>query len=186
MAGRGTDIFSIIVSITGLVKNALAYKKVNQSARTDIMWTASLLEEHAHNVFVVMQEAWVARDMAGVKEWVTDEFYNRYTAHFEMNKADSIHNLVEDVEVLSVTILDTEDYKDDSRDTYSALIKGTMRDYTISEITGKVIRNVGRQLSEFGDIYFFTRSSDNKWLLREIDTEADGLDMAVTRNYRET
>lgn len=61
-----------------------------------------------------------------------------------------------------------------------------MRDYTISEITGKVIRNVGRQLSEFGDIYFFTRSSDNKWLLREIDTEADGLDMAVTRNYRET
>ncbi|MBX2905757.1 MAG: TIM44-like domain-containing protein [Taibaiella sp.] len=186
------QLFFAVLVILGAIAFAIvvAYRRVKASAnlkasaKQDPIWDKTQLEQIAFNAFCAIQNAWVARDMSSVREMVTNEFYERYTSHFDMNRKDGIHNIVEDAEVNKVIILRTEDFKDDSRDGYSAYIAGFLRDYTVSDITGKVIRNVDKQLSEFADIYYFIRSGD-KWLLREIDTEADDLDMAVSRNYRE-
>lgn len=181
-------IFTVI-SAAGLVvakfyNRGKASINLRVSARQDPIWHEQVLERHTLDTFQAMQRAWLARDMSGVRDRVTEEFFQRYTAHFAMNKQDQIINIVEDVEVTTVLVLGAEDYKDDSRDTYSARISGAMCDYTISEVTGKPIRNVGKEITDFADNYYFIRMGE-RWLLREIDTKGDDIDIAVSKNYRE-
>ncbi|HEV2833327.1 MAG TPA: hypothetical protein VGW31_15210, partial [Hanamia sp.] len=86
--------------------------------------------------------------------------------------------------VADVKIISCEDFSDNSKDSFIAYIKGSIVDYTISEKTGRIIKNEKQEEEKFEDTYHFVRQR-NKWLLNYIDNDVTISDLISAKNYRE-
>ena len=124
------------------------------------------------------------RNLVYVKNLISKELYDNYKVQLDFMKTNHEKNVMESIEIKGITIISTEDYKDNSRDAFVAYVEGKMIDYSINELTGKIIKNKKQESAYFADTYHFTRSG-NDWILNNISNKVSISDIKQSVNIKE-
>jgi hypothetical protein len=187
--GRGINPLTIIFLIISIVFSIMAYfrhkaaLKVIKAAKEN-MWDLSNLQLTAETAFFKFQDAWTERDLSKMSSLITYSFYNRYRLQLDEMKAKGEKNMIESISIASTNIICCRDYKNNQADTFSALIKGSLIDYTIKENTDRLIKGSKSQKEKFTDYYVFTRDG-NSWLLNEVINDPELGIILEAKSYSE-
>ncbi len=188
--GKGNILILIVWAIyTGLLTLFLFLRKreainVIKLAK-DHIWDIDNLNQCTEKAFYAMQDAWSERNLDKVSSIITYNLYQTYHNQLEEMKEKKEKNMLDDITLNSIQIISCKDYTDDSKDSFTAYITGSMADYTIQENTGKIITNENREVKKFKDCYIFTRDG-NTWLLNEIVNDAELYNVVNAESYTDT
>ncbi|MDD2797013.1 MAG: TIM44-like domain-containing protein [Bacteroidales bacterium] len=164
----------LVLGIYYIGKVYSAYRKASKTekildviSKADSFWDVGEMKSHTFDLYHKMQTAWTKRDLDPVKSELTPELIVNLQNLLDDMKAKNEINMLYFVYIDEVKIIGCEDYLDNNRDSFTALITGTVQDYIINEVTQKLITNVNKKLEEYNETYHFIRK-DNKWLLNEM------------------
>jgi hypothetical protein len=134
-------------------------KLIDKSAAQDPIWKEKDLKEIAKFAFLKMQEAWEKADVEIAAPLLSENLYHTYAKsiarHAPRNKASfKLKTSIETLEVVGM-----EDRKDDSKDKFTAHIRGTLT-------TQK------EENEAFEELYQFVRF-ENRWILYNIKSQMD-------------
>ncbi len=183
-------LLPFILIYVAIKKQNIAQKKRESSqvlalaAQEDPIWNENNLKSHTQQIFFKMQQAWMDRNLVYVKNLISKELYDNYKVQLDFMKTNHEKNMMESIEIKGITIISTEDYKDNSRDAFVAYVEGKMIDYSINELTGKIIKNKKQESAYFADTYHFTRSG-NDWILNNISNKVSISDIKQSVNIKE-
>lgn len=104
--------------------------------------------------FFRIQGAWMNRDLAGVKDLLTDEMYDAMRKDVEQLKADKRINRLENIAVRSVDI--TEAWQEQGNDYITVKFYANLLDYTTDE-SGNVLEGSKTEPVKFEEYWTFTR-----------------------------
>ena len=117
-------------------------------------------------VFRDTQDAWMSRDLGSLRDRVTPEMYGELQAHCERMRSIRRSNHVDEIEIHAEI---TEAWHENGRDYVTAYIDGSMLDYTVDEVSDRLVdgsRTIPRAVKEF---WTFTRPAGlNFWMLSAI------------------
>jgi DnaJ-domain-containing protein 1 len=117
--------------------------------------------ERMSAAFVEVQNAWSRQDLAPVRAFISDSVHQRFTLQLEMQKAEGIRNVMEDVRVVDAEFAAV--YSDDQFDTIHVCFQGSTVDYNVSLETER--RTSGSTDPEFfSEIWSFHRRPATKTL----------------------
>jgi predicted lipid-binding transport protein (Tim44 family) len=125
-------------------------------------------EDMGMDTFFKIQGAWANRDMAPVKNLLTDEMYRIFQENADELKAQKQINRLENIAVRSVDI--TEAWQDSGADFVTVRVYANLLDYNVDEITGQVTSGSKTEPVKFEEYWTFTRPvGDNPWKLSAIN-----------------
>ena len=118
-----------------------------------------------------VQRAWSKQDLTELRQFVTPEMLNYFSAALADNTSQDIQNHVEDVVLLRAEIL--EAWTEQATQYVTAGLRWSARDYNVSLTTkrgepGYIVEGSEEKPTESGEAWTFTRSQDGKWLLSAI------------------
>ncbi len=157
---------------------------IEQAAAEDPFWNEAKMEQLTKDMFNSMQTAWMERDLSSVKHQISADLYHDYSIKLAVMQSNKEKNILEDINIKEVSIISSEDYKDNTKDAFVAFITGNILDYTINETTGKVIKNKKKDAETFSDTYHFIRQG-NKWILNNINNKVSLSDIDDSKNIKE-
>jgi hypothetical protein len=176
-------LFPIVLVYILLLNSKL--KKKSQEVKTltdkiskgDELWNHRHLLSTSRLVFMRVQKAWMERNQDLVKDVITNKIYEKHKAKTDEMIAKGTQNILKDIKISEIVIISVSDYKDNSKDSFSAYINASMIDYTIDEKTSKVISGDDSESNSFSEIWTFLREND-QWKLDEIsqNTSFDVID----------
>jgi predicted lipid-binding transport protein (Tim44 family) len=136
--------------------------------RTDPGFDPTRFAGYTGMIFRDAQAAWTAQDMHAVCDRVTPEMYVELQAQCSRLRKVGQADRVERIEVTAEI---TEAWQESGRDYATAYIDGSIVDYTVDEVTDRLIhgsRTVPKAIEEF---WTFTRPAGlNFWMLSAIRT----------------
>ena len=177
-------IIGCIVPALLKLKSHFSTKIITHASNKDSFWDADQLKHHAEKTFRRMQRAWQERNTELVKSHVTAELYTEYKIVLNQMKKRHEKSMLSNINFTETRIIGCEDFKDDSKDRYTAYIKGTLLDYTIDERFDTIIKNQQKTIEHFIDTYHFVRIN-NDWILEKIDNTVTVQDIFEVKNYIE-
>jgi hypothetical protein len=169
-------LFPIVAVYVFILTSKLKKKSNEVKALTekisasDEMWNHRHLMSTTRLVFMQVQKAWAERNQELVKDVMTKNIYEKHKAQTDEMIASGKKNILEQIKISQIVIISISDYKDNSKDSFSAYIDASMIDYTIDEKTEKVLSGDNSEAHSFSEIWTFLRE-DNKWKLDEISTD---------------
>ncbi len=95
--------------------------------------------EKVRKTFLDVQKAWSDQDMSGVRKYVSDGVYERFSLQIHIQKAMGFRNLMDDVTVLGTEINSIESTR--HFDSIHVKITASAKDTDVSLETGRKIRN---------------------------------------------
>lgn len=118
-----------------------------------------------------VQRAWSKQDLTELRQFVTPEMLNYFSAALADNTSQDIQNHVEDVVLLRAEIL--EAWTEQGTQYVTAGLRWSARDYNLSLTKqpgepGYVVEGSEEKPTESGEAWTFMRSQDGKWLLSAI------------------
>ena len=118
-----------------------------------------------------VQRAWSKQDLTELRQFVTPEMLNYFSAALADNTSQDIQNHVEDVVLLRAEIL--EAWTEQATRYVTAGLRWSARDYNLSLTkhpgeTGYVVEGNEKTPTEAGEAWTFMQSPDGKWLLSAI------------------
>jgi hypothetical protein len=122
-------------------------------------------------LLIDVQKAWSKQDLTELRQLVTPEMLNYFSAALADNTSQDIRNYVEDVVLLRAEIL--EAWTEQARQYVTAGLRWSARDYNVSMTKqrgepGYVVDGSDKTPTESGEAWTFMRSQDGKWLLSAI------------------
>jgi predicted lipid-binding transport protein (Tim44 family) len=136
--------------------------------RTDPGFDPTRFAGYTGMVFREAQAAWAAQDIPAVRERVTPEMYVELQAQRSRLRKIGQADRVERIEITAEI---TEAWQESGRDYATAYIDGSIVDYTVDEVTHRLVdgsRTVPKDIEEF---WTFTRPAGlNFWMLSAIRT----------------
>ena len=175
-------IYTIITTFVLLFKSKKA-KKIASSSPDDI-WRIDNLEETAKNAFYNFQKAWMEKDLSSLSNFVTQRFYDEQNANLVNSLPGYKQNIIECIQIKSIKIIACRDYIDNSFDSFTANIKGSLIDYTINKKSKKILSGSSTEFEKFTDSYTFLRYN-NQWLLDEVENDPMLGHFLNSKNYTE-
>jgi len=164
-------IYSAIVTAKLRKKMAHVQELTTKLEKTDHIWNYRTMKARVEEVFFKVQHAWMERDQDIAKDCMSDRIYMKHKEQTDEMIRNGTKNMLANMNIEDIMIYSISDYKDDSMDTFSAYIKGSMIDYTINTRTGSLAsgKEEDRTTSNgFKEIWVFLRKG-NTWVLDEID-----------------
>jgi len=175
-------IYSVVVTFLYRRKAARAKHLLNKLETGDPLWNYRLMNKRVEEVFYKLQKAWMERNQDLAKDDMSPVLYDRNKTQTDaMIQAGTI-NMLQSIMVKDITIIGVSDFRDNTQDSFKAMIRGSMIDYHIYESTKKVFRGDPAKSEEFKEIWTFARSGD-KWIADNIDSEATSADLKNTEIY---
>jgi predicted lipid-binding transport protein (Tim44 family) len=121
----------------------------------------------AADIFFKLQAAWMARDMAPVRELLTPDMYETMQKDAERLRAERRVDRMENIAVRSVDV--TEAWQENGRDYVTVHFLASMLDYTIDERSNEVINGSRSDPVKFEEYWTFVRPvGPNPWRLSAI------------------
>ena len=122
-------------------------------------------------LLIDVQRAWSKQDLTELRQFVTPEMLNYFSAALADNTSQDIQNHVEDVVLLRAEIL--ESWTEQATQYVTAGLRWSARDYNLSLTKqrgepGYVVEGSEKTLTESGEAWTFMRSSGGKWLVSAI------------------
>jgi len=128
-------------------------------------------QEWCTDTFFKIQGAWANRDMATVRNLLTDEMHRILQGDAEALKAQKKINRLENIAVRSVDV--TEAWQESGSDFITVRVFANLLDYTVDETTGQVVEGSKTDPVKFEEYWTFTRSvGNNPWQLSAINQPA--------------
>jgi len=118
-----------------------------------------------------VQKAWSNQDLTELRQFVTPEMLNYFSAALADNTSQDIQNHVEDVVLLRAEILEV--WTEQSTQYVTAGLRWSARDYNVSLTKkhgepGYIVEGSEEKPTESGEAWTFTRIQEGKWLLSGI------------------
>lgn len=132
-------IYSGIITYIAAKKNKQAKALLRQISQNDPMWDIGHIKPRIEEAYFKIQQAWRDRDQDIAKDYMSNRLYMKHKLQTDDMLKRGIKNVMENINLKEATIVEVMDYKDDSKDAFWALIKGSMVDYTIVEKSGELI-----------------------------------------------
>ena len=122
-------------------------------------------------LLIDVQKAWSNQDLTELRQFVTPEMLNYFSAALADNTSQDIRNHVDDVVLLRAEILEV--WTEQARQYVTAGLRWSARDYNLSLTKqrgepGYVVEGSDETPTESGEAWTFMRSQDGKWLLSAI------------------
>ena len=137
----------------------------------DSSFDEAKFQEWCTDTFFKIQGAWANRDMATVRNLLTDEMHRILQGDAEALKAQKKINRLENIAVRSVDI--TEAWQESGSDFITVRVYANLLDYTVDETTGQVVEGSKTDPVKFEEYWTFTRSvGNNPWQLSAINQPA--------------
>lgn len=176
--------YSVILSVKLQRKRNNVKILTEELAKGDKMWNYRNLMATVEQVFFKVQKAWMERNQDLAKEVMSDRIYQKHKLQTDEMITNGTKNMLAKINMEEVMIISIADYKDNSEDTFSVYIKGSMIDYTINDKTGLLISGDNSNPEEFKEIWTFIRNR-NRWLLDEIDQNVTLGDIYKSKAFSE-
>lgn len=191
-SGGGINPFTIVYILIAIVfffmiriRRKQAKKVIEESSLTDPSWDIGYLSALTERIFFDFQDAWMKKDLSLIQSRVTYNFYCTQQPKVNELIKKQQTNKLELIFIHSIDIVSSKDYKNDNLDSFSAIIKGKMIDYIISDKTFEVVAGNPEKQESFTDYYLFTRN-DNTWLLNKVVNDPELSYMFDAKSYKET
>jgi predicted lipid-binding transport protein (Tim44 family) len=137
----------------------------------DPSFDAARFQDWCMDAFFKVQGAWANRDMAPVRQLLTEEMYRILQADAERLKADKQINRLENIAVRSVDI--SEAWQESGEDYITVRVYANLLDYTVDEASGQVLSGSKTDPVKFEEYWTFTRPvGGNPWKLSAIQQPA--------------
>ncbi|PIU52342.1 MAG: Tim44 domain-containing protein [Deltaproteobacteria bacterium CG07_land_8_20_14_0_80_60_11] len=134
----------------------------------DSSFDEAKFQEWCTDTFFKIQGAWANRDMATVRNLLTDEMHRILQGDAEALKAQKKINRLENIAVRSVDI--TEAWQESGSDFITVRVFANLLDYNVDETTGQVVEGSKTDPVKFEEYWTFTRSvGANPWQLSAIN-----------------
>ena len=122
-------------------------------------------------LLIDVQRAWSNQDLTELRQFVTPEMLNYFSAALADNRSQDIRNHVEDVVLLRAEIL--EAWTEQARHYVTAGLRWSARDYNVSLTKqhgepGYLVEGSEEIPTESGEAWTFMRIQEGKWLLSAI------------------
>jgi predicted lipid-binding transport protein (Tim44 family) len=141
---------------------------VRDIRRADPGFEPSRFAGYAAMMFRDTLSAWMTRQIGALRDRVTPEVYAQLQAQSDRLRATRQANRLEQIEIVAEI---TEAWQESGRDYVTAYIGGSLVDYTIDEVSDRLVagsRTGPRAIAEF---WTFTRPAGlNFWMLSAIQT----------------
>jgi predicted lipid-binding transport protein (Tim44 family) len=125
-------------------------------------------QEWCTDTFFKIQGAWANRDMATVRNLLTDEMHRILQGDAEALTAQKKINRLENIAVRSVDI--TEAWQESGSDFITVRVYANLLDYNVDETTGQVVEGSKTDPVKFEEYWTLTRPvGDNPWKLSAIN-----------------
>lgn len=177
-------IYAAIVTVILRRKTRKAKKMIAEISRKDKLWNYRSMIARVEEVYFKVQKAWAERNQNLARECMSDRIFEKHKFQTDEMIANKTKNVLTNINLIDATIFSVSDYKDNSLDTFSVRIKGSMVDYIQDEVTRTVLSGDHTNSGEFKEIWTFIRV-DDKWVLDEIDQDVSILDLGQGRAYKE-
>lgn len=168
-------VYSGVITYYAARKNKQAKALLRKIAAKDPMWEIDHIKGRIEQAYFKVQEAWRERDQDIAKEYMSERLYNRHKLQTDDMLRRGVKNIMESINLAEATIVEVLDYRDDSKDAFWALIKGSMIDYMILEQSGTVIDG-DKDSHAFSELWRFKRERHG-WVLDEIDQDVSVSDL---------
>jgi len=183
-------LLPFILIYTGVLKFFTSQRKrsatnlINKLETTDSVWNERSMAARAEEVFLTVQKAWMERNMDLAKDHVSERLYMKYKFQTDDMTTRGVKNFLSDIQLEPVTIFSVSDYKDNSKDSFSAKMSGRMLDYELNESTNIVTKGDMKAPHYFEDIWVFIRRG-NTWIADEVDNSVSLGDITKGRAFTE-
>ena len=122
-------------------------------------------------LLIDVQRAWSKQDLTELRQFVTPEMLNYFSAALADNTSQGIQNHVDDVVLLRAEILEV--WTEQARQYVTAGLRWSARDYNLSLTKqrgepGYLVEGSEEIPTESGEAWTFVRIPDGKWLLSAI------------------
>jgi hypothetical protein len=122
-------------------------------------------------LLIDVQRAWSKQDLTELRQFVTPEMVNYFSAALADNTSQNIQNHVDDVVLLRAEILEV--WTEQARQYVTAGLRWSARDYNLSLTKqrgepGYLVEGSEEIPTESGEAWTFMRIPDGKWLLSAI------------------
>ena len=122
-------------------------------------------------LLIDVQKAWNNQDLTELRQFVTPEMLNYFSAALADNRSQDIQNHVEEVVLLHAEILEV--WTEQARQYVTAGLRWSARDYNVSLTKkrgepGYLVEGSEEIPTESGEAWTFVRIQDGKWLLSAI------------------
>ncbi len=125
----------------------------------------------ASDIFFKIQGAWMARNMALVRDLLTPEMYERMQKDTERLRIERRIDHMENIAVRAVDV--TEAWQESGRDYLTVRFLASMLDYTIDDRTNEVVDGSRSEPVRFEEYWTFVRPvGPNPWQLSAIQQAA--------------
>lgn len=163
----GFFIYSIVLSYFFYIKSKKSKKTLILASSRDSIWNIEEIKNHTFDVFCKTQKAWENRYLGSIKSIISKELYDELDVKIGDLRKEGKKNILEEITVNQITLLSCIDFKDNTKDEFTAQIDGQMIDYTIDDKGLAIIENESKSMAGFTDCYQFIRK-ENKWILNKI------------------
>lgn len=176
--------YGLVLSFLLFIKPKRSSKVIELASQIDELWNLEQINKHTFDVFCKMQKAWETRNLGPVKSIITKELYDELDEKITVMRSENQKNILEEINVNKITLISSVDYKDNSKDAYTAQIDGQMIDYIIDDRSNEIIENTQKSIGGFTDCYEFVRIN-NKWILNKIYNDSGIFNLMDAKNHFE-
>lgn len=177
-------IYSVIVTIKLTHRNNKVQDLTAELAKGDKIWNYRNMMATVEQTFFKVQQAWMQRNQDLAKEVMSERIYQKHKLQTDEMIVNGTTNILEKMNLEEIMIISISDYHDNSEDTFSAYLRGSMIDYTINDKTAAVLSGDNSQPETFKEIWTFVRDR-NKWVLDEIDQNVTISDIDRSKAFSE-
>jgi predicted lipid-binding transport protein (Tim44 family) len=133
----------------------------------DASFDPARFADTASDVFFKVQAAWMGRDMATVRDFLTPEMYATLQQDCDRLRADRRVNRLESIAVRTVQV--TEAWQESGRDFVTVAFLASLLDYTTDESGTQVVAGSRTEPVKFEEYWTFARPvGPNAWKLSAI------------------
>lgn len=190
-SGGGINPFAIIYILIAIafffmikLRRKQAKKVIEESSLTNPLWDIGYLSALTERIFFDFQDAWMKKDLTLIQSRVTYNFYCTQQPKINELIKKQQTNKLELIFIHSIDIVSSKDYKNDNLDSFSAIIKGKMIDYIISDKNFEVIAGNSEKQEPFTDYYLFIKNN-NSWLLNKVVNDPELSYLFDAKSYKE-
>jgi predicted lipid-binding transport protein (Tim44 family) len=178
-------VYSVIVSIKLSRRRNQVKQLTEQLSKGDRLWNYRAMMARVEQVFFKVQKAWMERNQDLAKDCMSNRIYQKHKLQTDEMIANGTKNMLAKMNLKEIMIINVADYKDNSEDTFSVYVKGSMIDYTINDKTNAVISGDSMEPENFEEIWTFVREG-NVWMLDEIDQNVSLGGISRSKAFSET
>ncbi|MBI3127702.1 MAG: Tim44 domain-containing protein [Candidatus Tectomicrobia bacterium] len=122
----------------------------------------------ARRGFLRFQEAWVARDLAPIRDAVDRDIYEKSQSDLDELRREGRVNRLDDIQVRRLDL--AEAWQEEGFDFATVRVEASLLDYLVSETSGELLGGSRTEPVTFAELWTWARKTGpNKWFLSAIE-----------------